>query len=134
MKINVPEGLQKMIKEGESQTLDFKQRVTDLAKIARTLTSFANTEGGKIIVGVSDQGWVAGIDPAEEKFAIEEAAKQYCFPPVELYCVEDELDGLGILIVEIAESSIKPHYSLDFEGRRYACRRVGDKTICDLAP
>jgi predicted HTH transcriptional regulator len=134
MKITVPAEVHKLIREGESQTLDFKKTITDPAKIARTLTSFANTEGGKIIVGVTDQGQVAGIDPAEEMFAIGKAAANYCFPPVVVWCVEEELDGLAILVVEVAVSPAKPHYIIDPEGRRLACRRVGDRTICDLAP
>jgi predicted HTH transcriptional regulator len=131
MKINVLDELQKMIREGESQRLDFKKTITDLAKIARTISSFANTEGGVIVIGLTDQGLVAGIDPAEEMFAVESAARQYCSPPVPVVCTEDELDGRAVLVVEVAESSQKPHYVLDPGGRRYTCRREGDKTICD---
>ncbi len=131
MKINVPDELQKMIREGESQRLDFKKTISDLAKIARTISSFANTEGGTIIVGLTDQGQVAGIDPAEEMYAIEVAAHQYCFPPVPVFCTEEELEGRAVLVVEVAESPQKPHYACDLGGRHYACRREGDKTICD---
>ena len=47
--------VQQMIEEGE-QTQDFKMRIDDAAKIARTLVAFANTDGGRLLIGVKDNG------------------------------------------------------------------------------
>jgi predicted HTH transcriptional regulator len=44
-----------LINSGESKTLDFKQKVTSKEKIARTLAAMANTDGGTILIGLSDQ-------------------------------------------------------------------------------
>ena len=51
-----------MIEEGEHQTQDFKMRVDDAPRRSRgRLVAFANTEGGRLLVGVKDNGAVAGV-------------------------------------------------------------------------
>ncbi len=105
------EELQRLIALGENDTLDFKQRVTQPDKIARTLVSFANTRGGMILVGVQDDGTVSGIDPEEEKYTLQLAADFYCDPPVPVHYEEVEEEAFTILKVIIPESSHKPHYA-----------------------
>jgi len=46
--------LRKLIAEGENQHLDFKYCVSDSRKIARTLSAFANSDGGRLLIGVRD--------------------------------------------------------------------------------
>jgi predicted HTH transcriptional regulator len=48
--------LRKLIEEGENQKLDFKFCVSDSRKIARTLTAFSNSDGGRLLIGVRDNG------------------------------------------------------------------------------
>ena len=56
----------RMIAEGEHQQQDFKLRVDDAAKIAKTLCAFANSQGGRLLIGVRDSGEVAGCRVEEE--------------------------------------------------------------------
>lgn len=72
--------LKSIIREGEHQTQDFKFRIDDSRKIARTLSAFANTDGGRLLIGVKDNGKITGIDPTEEIHMIEAAADMYCSP------------------------------------------------------
>lgn len=132
MKFNQPDELRRLIRAGESETLEFKQQVADAAKIARTLAAFANTRRGKIIVGITDAQEAIGIDPEEEKYMIQTAASAYCKPPPNLTFSEQELDGAPLLIVDVPESAHKPHYALDENGRHYFCRRINDKNACKL--
>jgi len=60
-----------LIAQGEHQQLDFKFEISDAAKIARSLVAFANTDGGKLLIGVKDNGVIAGVRSEEEKFMIE---------------------------------------------------------------
>ena len=48
--------IEKLIKRGEHQTQDFKFEVSDSKKIARTLSAFSNTNGGRLLIGVKDNG------------------------------------------------------------------------------
>lgn len=52
--------LKKRISEGESQILDFKFALNDSRKIARSMSAFSNTDGGSLLLGVKDNGVIAG--------------------------------------------------------------------------
>ena len=43
--------IEELISQGEHQQLDFKFEVSDSKKIARTLSAFANTDGGRLLIG-----------------------------------------------------------------------------------
>lgn len=83
MKVNRNHILQ-LVTEGEHVHQDFKFAITDACKIARSLSAFSNTEGGRLLVGVKDNGKIAGIRSAEEIYMIEVAATRYCRPSVTL--------------------------------------------------
>ncbi|WP_114781564.1 RNA-binding domain-containing protein [Botryobacter ruber] len=121
--------LQRLIWLGENDKVDFKQRVTQPEKIARTLVSFANTRGGKVLVGVKDNGTICGIDPEEEKHTLDLAAAFYCDPPVTLHYEEAEIEGDTILIVTIPESPEKPHLAKVKEDDWRGYVRVKDTSV-----
>jgi predicted HTH transcriptional regulator len=75
--------LKALIAQGEHQQLDFKFRIDDSKKIARTLCAFANTDGGRLLIGVKDNGKIAGVDPNEEIHMIQAAVEMYCSPKLE---------------------------------------------------
>ena len=76
--------LQQLIAEGEHQQQDFKFEISDARKIARSLSAFSNTDGGRLLIGVKDNGRIAGVRSEEEIYMIEAAAKLYCRPNVEI--------------------------------------------------
>ena len=55
------------------------------------LVAFANTDGGRLLIGVKDNGKIAGVRSEEEKYMIETAAQLYCIPEVE-YTEDDVFD------------------------------------------
>ena len=63
--------LKKLIAGGENQHLDFKYCISDSRKIARTLSAFANSDGGRLLIGVRDNGSIAGIKSDEEYYMVE---------------------------------------------------------------
>ena len=74
-----------LIAEGEHQQQDFKFEISDARKIAKTLSAFANTDGGKLLIGVKDNGKIAGVRSDEEQYMIEAAARTLLQPRSELY-------------------------------------------------
>ena len=80
--INKKSYIQKLIDEGEGLKLDFKFEVSDAAKIARSLVAFANTEGGKLLIGVKDNGNISGVRSEEEFYMLQNAAERFCKPEV----------------------------------------------------
>jgi predicted HTH transcriptional regulator len=123
------ESLKTIIREGEHQQLDFKFRIDDSKKIARTLAAFANTDGGKLLIGVKDNGKIAGVDPTEELHMIEAAAGMYCKPAIEFETAVWQEDMKLVLEVRIAKSSQKPILALDEEGKWKAYVRRKDHTL-----
>lgn len=109
MKLNRPDEFQQLVRGGESATLEFKQTASNPEKIAKTLVAFANTMGGMLVIGISDRREIIGIDPEEEKFALQIAASRYCFPPIELTYSEAEIEDKTLLIAEV-QASNTPHF------------------------
>ena len=101
--------IQQLIAQGENQNLDFKFEISDARKIARTFSAFANSGGGRLLIGVKDNGSVAGIKTDEEAYMIDAAANIYCKPPVNYDIKSWFIDGKTILEVIINESDNKPH-------------------------
>ena len=118
-----------LIAQGEHQQQDFKFEISDARKIAKTLSAFANTDGGRLLIGVKDNGKIAGVACEEEQYMIQAAAEQYCKPGVtysmQTYCV----NGKNVLLVEIAPNEKKPVYAQDDNGKFWAYVRVADENI-----
>ena len=62
-----------LIAQGEHQQQDFKFEISDARKIAKTLSAFSNTDGGRLLVGVKDNGRIAGVRSEEEIYMIDAA-------------------------------------------------------------
>lgn len=119
--------IDQLIAEGEHQRQDFKFEITSARKIARTLVAFANSDGGRLLIGVKDNGRIAGIRSEEEYYMIEAAATMYCKPVIRFDSYRREAEGKSILEILIEPSAEKPHYALDESNRWKAYHRVNDK-------
>jgi predicted HTH transcriptional regulator len=121
--------LKSYIREGEHQTQDFKFRVDDAKKIARTLAAFANTDGGRLLIGVKDNGKVVGINPEEEFHVIQGAATMYCKPELALKTQIMQDDHKLVLEVIVEEVVNKPVKALDDNGIWKTYVRRNDHTL-----
>ncbi len=121
--------LQDLISEGEHQTQDFKYAVNDSKKIARSLSAFANTDGGRLLLGVKDNGRVVGVKSDEEYYMIETASTMYCKPPVNFETFVWEEDGKTVLEINVPKSGQKPHKAPDKEGNYKVYVRVNDQNL-----
>ncbi len=101
--------IQQLIDQGENQHLDFKYEVSDAKKLARTFSAFANAGGGKLLIGVKDNGIIKGITTDEEAYMLESAAHIYCKPKVNYSIKPWKIEGKSLLEVSIEESTEKPH-------------------------
>jgi predicted HTH transcriptional regulator len=116
-----------LIAQGEHQQLDFKFEVSDSKKIARTLSAFANTDGGRLLIGVKDNGRIAGIRSDEEYYMIEAASALYTKPSVPFTATRWDVNGKSVLEVYIAPSPGKPHLAPDKDDKFKAYIRVADE-------
>ncbi len=121
--------LQTLISQGEHQHLDFKFEISDARKIAKSFVAFANTGGGKLLIGVKDNGVIAGVRTEEELYMVEAAASYYCTPPVTYSLHKWERDGKTVLEVDIPEGTQKPYYAKQKNTPPEAYIRVADENI-----
>lgn len=121
--------IEELIEQGEHQQLDFKFEVSDSKKIARTLSAFANTDGGRLLIGVKDNGNISGIRSEEEYYMIEAASKMYTQPEIPFTATHWNIQGKSVLEVYIAPSTDKPHTAPDKDDKYKAFIRVNDENI-----
>jgi len=122
--------VRKLIFEGESVTLDFKKTITSCEKIARTMVSFANNKGGKLLIGVADDGTIKGVKSEdEERYMITRAAHLFSRPALDPVFEEVYVDDKVVVMVDIPASDLKPHYALAEDGKWWAYVRVKDKSV-----
>ncbi len=119
-----------MIFEGEGVSLDFKKTITSCEKIARTMVAFANNKGGKLLIGIYDDGTIKGVKSEdEERYMITKAATEFASPPLSPQFEEVYVDDKLVLVVDIPESAEKPHYALAEDGKWWVYVRVKDKSV-----
>lgn len=123
------ERLKDLIREGEHQTQDFKLRIDDQKKIARTLAAFANTDGGVLLIGVKDNGKITGVDPEEEFHMIQGAAELFCRPPVPIQSRIWQEDMKLVLEISVEANAKRNHAALDEEGKWKFYIRRKDHTL-----
>lgn len=122
--------VKKLIFEGEGVTLDFKKTITSCEKIARTMVSFANNQGGRLLIGVADDGTIKGVKSEdEERYMITRAAHIFSRPALEPTFEEVYVDDKLVLIVDIPPGDLKPHYALAEDGKWWVYVRVKDKSV-----
>ena len=118
-----------LIAQGEHQQQDFKFEISDIGKIAKTLSAFANTDGGRLLIGVKDNGKIAGVRSEEEQYMIEAAAQLHCRPEVSCQMQSFRVEGKTILIATIEKSQQRPVYAKAEDNRWLAYVRVKDENI-----
>jgi predicted HTH transcriptional regulator len=121
--------IKNLIKQGEHQKLDFKYAINDSKKIARSLSAFANTEGGTLLIGVKDNGAIVGVSSEEEYYMVEAASNMYTKPEVQFNAKIWEVADKTVMEVVVGKSSEKPHYAPDKDNKWKAYIRIKDQNI-----
>ncbi|MDX9965358.1 ATP-binding protein, partial [Desulfobacter postgatei] len=85
----MPDDIAELFAAPEGKTLEFKRDLSSMKQIMKTVVAFANTAGGKLIIGKDDDGRVFGVeDPllAEEKLsnAIADSIMPLIMPDIEI--------------------------------------------------
>ncbi len=91
-----------LLGEGEGSMLEYKESFSP--SLARDLAAFANSSGGKILLGVRDDGRVIGVrDNNQLRAQIQDIARN-CDPPVKVL-----IEVVGkIMVITVREGENKP--------------------------
>ena len=118
-----------LIEEGEHQQQDFKYRVDDACKLAKSVSAFANTDGGRLLIGVRDDGHLSGVRSEEEIYMMHQAAYKYCRPEASVQFDTYHAEGRTIVVATVPPSDKKPVCAQDEDGRMRAYIRINDENI-----
>jgi predicted HTH transcriptional regulator len=121
--------LQSLINEGEHQQQDFKYRVSDALKLAKSVSAFANTDGGRLLIGVRDDGHMSGVRSEEEIYMMHQAAYRYCRPEASIKFDTYHVDGRTIVVATVPPSDKRPIRVVSEEERPRAYIRIADENI-----
>jgi hypothetical protein len=123
--------LKEIVKRGEGEHVEFKLKSNHPEKIVREVVAFANTGGGKLLVGVGDDKSIKGLkDVEEDDYLLTRAIDKYIYPKINFRKERIRVtDDREVLLLTIPRSVDKPHYVVDDTGNRQAYIRVEDKSI-----
>ena len=118
-----------LIREGEHQQQDFKYQVTDACKLAKSVSAFANTDGGRLLIGVRDDGHISGVRSEEEIFMMHQAAYKFCKPEPSIKFDTYHAEGRTIVIATVPPSAKRPVCARNEDGIMRAYIRIKDENI-----
>ncbi len=121
--------IEQLIEEGEHQHQDFKFAINDAKKIARSLVAFANTDGGRLLIGVKDNGVIAGVRSEEEIHMIEAAIELYTRPKIKVLTKSWVVHGKSVIEITVYPGKSKPYFAPDEHNRWRAFIRKNDSNI-----
>lgn len=122
--------IEELVAEGEHDRQDFKFLISDSRKIARSISAFANYKGGHLLIGVKDNGVIAGVRNEEDIYVVEQAARQYCNPPQQVeFSAFKVSSGVTVIRAVIAQAQSRPVFAMDIDRKWKAYYRIGDENI-----
>lgn len=107
-----PEGIRKLLSQGEGPTVEFKAQFTTDRAIARHIIAFANSQGGVLIFGIGDKGEVLGLSDVQVYSTLGRLKRlANSLLPADLFQIATvEIDGKSLVYIAISEGSeaVKP--------------------------
>jgi hypothetical protein len=102
--------LRAWIASGEGRDLEFKRGLPRDRKTARSLCAFANTSGGRLLIGVTDRGEVYGVPRPREVIAtLREICRTEIDPALEVVLKSVRLDDKSVVCCSVPLSPGRPH-------------------------
>ena len=119
-----------LVAQGEGLRIEFKRLIHSATKIARSITAFANTSGGVILIGVDDDRRIVGIHSEKETLQIiDEAMRFHIEPRPRIEVRIEEFKRRMVLLVDIPESPECPHFHVERVIRRDTGRRDVERRV-----
>ncbi len=115
----------RIVKQGESETLEFLGARTHISTLARSICGMLNQQGGVILWGISDDGDIVGLDDAESRGReLNNFVAQHLTPSALFSVFVHQISDKHLAIINIPQGADKP-YSLN----REIWIRVGRSTL-----
>ena len=95
----------------ESETVELKEVVVD--DIKKEIIAFANCDGGKLYIGVRDDGTVIGLDNADSvSLQISNMVRDVIKPDITMFLHYETIveNGKNVVVVDIQRGTDRPYY------------------------
>ena len=103
--------ISKLLAAGESSRLEFKSEQIRPDDLAKEIVAFLNFEGGRVLIGVEDDGTVSGISRTDAEEWVVNICRNNVVPAIlpviEKYPHDDKI----ILVLEIPKGVAKPYHT-----------------------
>ncbi len=104
--------LLELIKQGDSETVEFKQSKLLISTIGKLITAFLNSKGGKIIIGVKENGEILGVDEdiisKYKSFSLRIALKNIKPKATAVFDII-EIENKKVVVIAVPEGRTKPY-------------------------
>ena len=108
------ENLENLIQGGESETLEFKRELPPSKQdVAATITAFANTDGGRLLIGVTDKAEIVGCALDKIADTLTNIVHAHCEPKPSFTTTAVPIRDTTIVIVTVAAGNDKPYMVKD---------------------
>lgn len=105
--------LLQLIQKGETSTCQLKADVRNATSLAQELVAFANSEGGKLLIGVDDKtGALTGLsfqDIQRINSLLTTAAHEHSKSPITIRTETVAIEGKNVIVVDVPEGTDKPY-------------------------
>lgn len=122
--MTTPESLADLLKQEEGPTLDFEDSrvLSDPDRLGKLMVAFANSMGGKIVIGVDD-GKIEGMETKEEhEEIVMSVARDRCDPPISLSFETVKTEDGDAYVVTVPRFELYPHALKSKGGKTYYVR------------
>ena len=116
---------EEIIAFGEGYKTEFKEILPDPILTAKSICAFSNTKGGKIFIGITNNGSPVGIKNRKEEIEKLEESLKFMVPAPDISLSAITYNDKEIIIVDVKEGKYKPYF-LTSENKLKAYIRIGD--------
>lgn len=124
------EKLTEIIETGEDSFVEFKEEEVHPDDLAAEIVAFANTEGGKILLGISDKKAIKGVSqPDREMQRVDNISRNNCEPSLAVNIEKIKINKEIVFCIYIPKGSERPYrtnrgvyYIRTNSGKRQATR------------
>lgn len=95
----------------EGKTIEFKREYMD--DIKYVVIAFANTEGGKLYIGINDDGTICGVSDVDNNMLkLTNMIRDVVRPDVTMFtdCTVEQIDGKQIIVLTVQRGTARPYY------------------------
>lgn len=116
----------------ESTILEFKEKMPQNQQIVKSIISFCNMFGGRLIIGINDQGEILGapeLGISRQMIALQQTIYQSCSPPIIPAIYTQRVEDKLLLIVEVSSGMNKPYFITSAGMQEGTYVRIGAQTV-----